>query len=485
MIVAGWAALSGFLLAWVLGAAGSSALTVPLQVCVGVVTLIPFFRLFSKRDVDFCELIYAIALSYFVYFALSPRDPMSGELGGRDFPWLSSEHINLALLYVGMGCSMLLLGYYSRLPSVIVNRLPKFSLFSRSLTSRWPIYALYVIGIVFRLNLIGHGTGTWSTRSEEVEFGSKFEGAWSYAIGYISNFSLFAYILALTQFFASKRSSRDLTWVLWLVMFPLECFWAFLQGAKSHFIPILVSPLLAHNYLRGKASLRQISIAALAMVFLVFPIVSAYRNFAADYPIELSNMFQTLPKIGTELIEQVTTPESETHISKAPELISARTGSLLWLANVVQYVQVNGIIYGETLWQSFVVIIPTVLFPGKYEHLRYGEDLYANVAGFGEGGSAGIAIMQLGEFYLNFGLLGVFIGLFLQGVLYHVWQTYWIDRQGGPNGVALFILGWKNLAMIEYPIAVAYGLVVRDVFLLALIIWALSLVQKPQELSTR
>lgn len=455
---------------------GSPQTTRILVVGMAFVTVLPMARWIANRKIDFFEIIYPIGLSYFVYFVLSSRDPFSEANPG--FLWLSDEHINRALLYTQLGFLALLAGYYSRLPPLLVKRLPRFRSPFPSGRVHTIIYLLFAVGLAVRLYLLILGVGTWSTKMEELEGGSSLPGTTT-TITYFQNLATLAYVLATAYFFSGERT-RALGVVLWGIMVPFECLWVFLQGSKSLFIPILCAPFIAYNYLRARVSLRQVVLPMALLVFVIFPVISEYRNFAQEYPIQLQTLPAYLPKIVGRLVQEIVSPESESYVGRGPEMVSERASGLLPVANTIQYVEENELLRGETLWQVPLVALPSVLVPMKYKLIEPTGDIYReDVSGLYES-TSGIAIMQTGEFYLNFGLAGILICMLLQGILYRCWQLYWV-QWGTPLAMAIFIVGWRNLILIEFPFASAYGLILRELMLMLLISWMIRLGEPTEE----
>ncbi len=81
--------------------------------------------------------------------------------------------------------------------------------------------------------------------------------------------------------------------------------------------------------------------------------------------------------------------------------------------------------------------------------------------------------MQVDEFYLNFGLLGIVVGMFLQGLLYRCWQDYWVGI-GTPLALAIYLLGWRWLTFIKIPFSTGYGLFLLDFLMMLPIAWFIS-----------
>ena len=470
MVIGSLAAFALFILISLFAPMESPLTTRWLLAAFGGVCLLPFLRWLSKRQIDFFEIIYPITISYFLYFVLSPRETMPET--GMTFPWLTDIHLNRALFYTGLGFSMLLSGYYGPVGPNLARRLPRLRLSPRPAQLHQVIYLLYAIGLCLRLFLLAKGGHTWSTKYTELEFGTVIPGPWENVVGYLGNFSLFAVTMATAAFFSEGRT-KTLTFLLWGIMLPSETLWVFLQGSKSHFIPILAAPFIAYNYLRKRVSVGHLVLPALFMAFIVFPAVSEYRVWAHEYPIQLTTIPQALPQIAVRLTGELLNPESEAHLSGGAEMVIQRATGLLPFANVIQYTEDNGFLHGETLWQFILIIIPEIIFPKKPTFLISSGDLYSqDIYGLSES-TSGIALMQAGEFYLNYGTAGIIIGMFLQGILYRVWQIYWVGF-GTPLSIALFILGWRILTLIELPFSFAFGELLREILLMIPLLWLLA-----------
>ncbi len=451
--------------------AGAGWATKPLLAVLAVLTALPAVNGVLKKQFEFFEIIYPVSAGYLLYFVYNATSSISETL--FTFPWLSQEDINRAILYVAMGFCCLLIGYYSRLPTEIVRRLPSVNLVINPALARTAIYGLYALGTLVRMYLLLIGSSTWSVKSEEIEFGTVIEGAGASAVGYVNNCALFGYMLACIAFFSNQKT-RLLSLALWGVMLPGEILWAFLQASKNAFILVVTAPLLAAHYLKKPVRIQHVLGAALVGVFVVFPVVAEYREWAAEYPIRLNNLLTVAPQIGSRLWGGITSPQSETFVGDATELVAQRLAGLPAVANVVDYVESNGIIHGETLWQWYVILIPGFVLPGKGEFLGYGSTFYGTeVFGTYDETTSGVALMQAGEFYLNYGLWGLLLGMLLQGILYRTWQLYWIDKK--PWGLAVFFVGWRLMSLIEIPFASGYGEFIRQSLLIFGLLWVLSL----------
>lgn len=456
----------------------SPTMTRILPVVVGFLLLLPMIRAVIRRDpLDLVELIYAVALGYLIYILLPFVKPP--EEGSFAYPWLTQVHLNRVLLYLGWGFSLFLLGYYGPLPSWIARGLPRLRPDARPGWGHTLIYSLYGLGTALRMYLLAHESYTWSVKMQELEYGSALPAMQSNIVGYLSQFAFIAYVLATTHFFAGART-RSLSVALWGIMFPLELLWALLVASKIAFLSVLASPLIAYNYLRKKVTPLHLVLPVLLYVYIVFPVVAAYRDIGPYYPIRLQTLPRDLPFITGEVIREITSPDTEVYIGGGTELVTERAQGLLPVANVLFYVDERGPLHGAIISQLPLVVIPASVFPKKYEYFTASGILYAEEISGASDTSSGIALMQIGEFYLDYGLAGLLIGMFLQGILCRTWQSYWVGL-GGPLAIATFIIGWQHLVLIEVPIAFAYGLFIRESLIMFFILWLMSLSKQPSQ----
>ena len=446
-------------------------MTKPLLAVLAALTGLPVLHGLLKKQFNFFEIIYTVSASYFLYFVYNATSAIRETL--YTFPWLSQMDLNRAVLYVSMGFCCMLIGYYSRLPTEIVRRLPRVNLVINPTLARTAIYALYIVGTFIRMYLLAIGSSTWSVKAEEMEFGTVIQGSGASAVGYINHCALFGYMLACIAFFSNQKT-RLLSLALWGVMLPGEIIWAFLQASKNAFIPVLAAPLLASHYLRRPVRIQHILAAAAVGIFVVFPVVSEYREWASEYRVTLTSLPDIAPQIASRLWNGITSPQSDTFVGDATELVAQRLAGLPAVSNVINYVETNGIIHGETLWQWYVILIPGFILPTKGEYFDYGTSFYGTeIFGTYDESNSGVALMQAGEFYLNYGLWCLLLGMFLQGILYRGWQLYWTDKK--PWGLGVFFVGWRLLNLIEVPFATAYGELLRQSLLMLGILWGLTL----------
>lgn len=93
--------------------------------------------------------------------------------------------------------------------------------------------------------------------------------------------------------------------------------------------------------------------------------------------------------------------------------------------------------HGRTLWPALFWFVPRALWPTK-PTLSIGAWYAQTVLGWEADGSEGAATLP-GEFYMNFGIPGVFLGMLLYGLGLRMAYEYFVRRVGAPGGVWIFL----------------------------------------------
>lgn len=89
---------------------------------------------------------------------------------------------------------------------------------------------------------------------------------------------------------------------------------------------------------------------------------------------------------------------------------------LVGLAVQRQNQGINEYTYGSTLADAVIMLVPRVLWPEK--PIRVGGSAYVTqFTGISFGGGTSVGMGQIMEFYVNFGMIGIFLGMFLLGVI--------------------------------------------------------------------
>jgi len=114
---------------------------------------------------------------------------------------------------------------------------------------------------------------------------------------------------------------------------------------------------------------------------------------------------------------------SDTNIGESLINFSNRLSHLQYGAHLTTYcLEEWGLLYGESILDSIIVFIPRFLWTDK-PTIGLGEKAYS-MMGYKGPGSATIPISA--DWYLNFGTLGVFIGMIFIGILYNLVSRHFV-----------------------------------------------------------
>lgn len=274
-------------------------------------------------------------------------------------------------------------------------------------------YALavyYQIGRGFSLTYImsgglaGEQSGTVSESS--LMFLSYFRyacvGAWAVAFAYGQN-----------------RAAKITTFVMLLAI-------VFFSGTRAAIlVPILV-PIVIHYIQKGKApSLASLGIAAGLLVFLFAVMQVARGGVAAGTGFD----------IGGSSIDDLFNP------------FYAEIDDFKVFYSILGVVpERHGFLYGsQMILYSLVLLVPRAIWPGKPMPQVYDivSATYGNQAVFN-----GVAYPNLGEYYVEFGVIGIVVCMFVLGLLCRYARGLYVKRQGLSLSLVFYSLIYGALFQI-------------------------------------
>jgi hypothetical protein len=431
-----------------------------------IVTMIPFARSIGRGPIDWFKPIYPVGFLYFVYFgaytiyALQNPD-YPGRLG--DY---SIYGLNLAVTYTILGFTCLLIGYYSSLPRKLSRRLSPLK-FSPPANRVIPlVYAIYALGTILRLILVSRG---WHIKYNAGAYFHEVPAGF-YIIDYLTALCTFSYMLAVIYYFTGLRQ-HGFVLTLWAVILPLELVFAFLGGAKAAFLPIIFAPLVAYHYFKRRLSVRHLLIPVLLMIFVVTPLLTTYRMIDAP---ELRSkgfvggLLYSVDHVASDVRSYSLGEYAQFSYEAFMERVNGSGAFSLVIEGVPERMDFQ---YGKTMFVTLALLVPTFLWPGKYEF--YQNVLTWDDLIFEKRGMGGIAITQIGELYLNFHLFGIIMGMFVLGVFYRFVHLYF-TKDRNPVGVFIFMNLWLAIIFIEFPFAAAYANMFKQVSILLVIAWLVN-----------
>lgn len=406
------------------------------------------FLIHPRERLPFFEIIcllYALQYTVFPFTGLSPDSI---------FEYLTDRDLVYPATLTFFGVLALVVGYYTR-PVELFLRVVPAPRFEWEPRSAKMIALLFMIAGFVGLALL--------------KTGRTFPGG-GQIIVFISNFGL---IGILTLFLLQLRGQLGLwpTLGLWLVYVPLYTALA-ISGGNSGPIAIYVLALgLVYIGERRRIPL----LALLVSLLLLFPFMYAkyqYRDMVwQGGKAEFATVDDALKHVQTfaDLAAQTTTFHGS-KLGFALHVIFVRFDIAYIFAHITKLTPaqvpfLDGQSYADVLWK----VIPRLLLPDKpnpgygqiFGHMYYilaPDDL-----------TTSINFPQMVEMYVNFGAMGVIVGMFLLAQVYRM-LTYFLNGQHQGDWIAVFAASiFANECRIESNFSLVVAGVLYHVILLLLI----------------
>lgn len=442
-----------------------------LLVCVFfLVVAIPFIKAKARGEkIDYLEVIYPISLMFLldyglrtVYVFFYPND-----IQIRLHPYiLNPQLLNLSLVYLILGFVCLLWGYYTNIPKRLASALPSFS-------KGWPqegqllkIVILYLFGMVVLAYGFSKGDVAWGPvgpgKTVE-EFGLH---------DYVQNFSLYmSYAVTIALFTGVYKQGKAAKMIV-ILMFSSVLILSVIGGSKGGIFTILFILFFWYNYRRRSIGLKTYVILALVALVFVYPWINTYRGlyasrFGEAVPTE-ENVIQTI----FDNIKTFSRLSVREYFDFSLGTLMTRQREIDALAGIIaQTPEPHGYLWGR----DFYLIVPWALIPrAVWSDKPYPQDgdifdiKYWNLW---KGANAGPPF--IGDLYMNFGLPGILIGMFLTGILLRFIYLYLVKNTNASSPGLLFytFIAIQLFRIIpEAPVS-SFSYLVRISFFYLLIIY--------------
>lgn len=343
------------------------------------------------------------------------------------------KHLTQAVALGAAGWLALVFGYhirpFKRLLGIIpsVPRLP----IGRSLVTAGTL--AYIVGWGGRLMLIAFGHYLhYGGYSATASTGS------SWPIYALSQLPLLIALLALAVYWTTGEVSRRIVTALMLV----ELAWAIPTGGRRDIAHVLLGGLIVCYYARaGGVPKRTIIALVLVFTFIFSPLALNYRH-SSDYK---TNTTHALSEAGSQLFSQSPPDFIASGLNATVARFSESAAMAVMLDRGPQVLNLRP---GQTLLWTIESFVPRALAPNKVDPGTFGN-LYGRDYGLisNKDFKTSIATPPADEFYFNYGIPGVLIGMFLLGGAYRLIADYLTDRRANP--VALGVYAMLALPLVE------------------------------------
>ena len=207
-------------------------------------------------------------------------------------------------------------------------------------------------------------------------------------------------------------------------------------GMRGNFLYPGLLIVLGYIIAKRRMPLKVLAIALPAIIFMVVPILTFYKS-ASVYGV------QSVPDKLALTVEQTVSADAQTFFEIGLDSVFGRlAGSSAGALPV--FSQNFPDPYPFERGRSFVLelqqLIPRILWPDK-PNINVELNRYtASVGLLTEGGPTSQTFDAVSEYYLNFGLVGVFIFSFLHGYLYRVLYYWLVKRSHYEIGASIYIV---------------------------------------------
>lgn len=241
------------------------------------------------------------------------------------------------------------------------------------------------------------------------------------------------------------RSRLSSFWkALYWINFAVLCFLNFITGFRSSFITPFLAILICRHYFVARVSGKVI--AVFALLVLAISLIMTY-NRSSLYGLEEVSLGDLM--MG----------------SLVPFLLLEG----IWIA-FESFPQNVEFLLGRSIFYAFTYYIPRSIWESKPTY-GGGADYILDIINEMPASGTHYSISAHGEFYANFGILGVIVGMFLFGVVLRILYLY--ACQGGAAGVFIYSSAFLSIAVyLEMGSSVAGGhlatIVIQGIMLMAI-----------------
>jgi len=404
-----------------------------------LVCSVPLLRHVARNNpIDSLEPLITFSLIYFLVFGLGALhasiDPLAyGSLFTDPLP---------GLLMALAGLPLLLLGYYW-LPQGSVRKLaswfPEWNMGPAIGTA----VVFLVIGAVALAQLFRPGTYffyaaiTQSTTDLSVT-------------GFFQGFFFIGLTMLSIIAFSTGRKSLRLTVLVLAVAATI----ALLPTARRYWLLLIaVAVVVPYHFYRRPIPVKAIVGTILALVFLLYPIGQLYRNASLD---ALQSGPSEVPRVAISMANSLSQMSPGEYVSFSMRAAFYRVNYALVLTRMEQvYPDQQDYLYGKTYLPGVTSLIPRYFWPDKPSFDYYNE--FGRATGFLPSWDTTTVIFysSVGELYLNFGILGLVIGMLVYGVLFKALYATVGESGRSPSAVLLYSLVFLDLVRVEGPLGPA------------------------------
>jgi len=391
----------------------------------------------------------------FLYFTIDPT-------------WVNSWVLsNLGLLgrmssYITAGFALFLLGYYCPLGSLLARLLPRMK-------TTWDMdrlgrTAIRIYCICLPAKLLGVvPPGAYAFQDVIMTYAGN-------VIGLMASLTDVALLLYGIYYYRNKRQGMVEGKRAFAIMLMVQLAAGFLTGYREPLFISLLALLFVRHYVWRPLKPWRVVGGFLAVMLVVTPASREYRRLVWEEGQAPLDAVGDLSRQAVSFVGKQRASDDEpitmvglNYLLNISNRFHGADSLITCLATVPDFMEYQN---GKTLYLlPLSVFVPRALWPDKpkiglgtyfREHIWKGP--------WNESDSGGqIAITQVGELYINFGLWGIVIGMVILGVFHRFAYSYSIDGHEPGNYTVLLFYFAAVLCFLatERNLAFAYGYLIK------------------------
>jgi len=341
-------------------------------------------------------------------------------------------------LYTTVGLTVFVLSYYLPLGSRMARCVPK-------ITTTWNMDLLCPRAIIVYccclpaklLTILPAGTfGVQETLA----------GSLGNVIGLMASLGDVALMLCGISYYYHRKQGVTKGRTAYYAILLTQLLAGFLTGYREPLIISVLAALFVRHYMWKPLRARTAVAGFLAAVMIVTPMNRAYRRLVWEQQQTPLHAVSNLSQEVAAHADRTERPREDTlaafglaGLMDTSNRLHGADSMITCMATVPEHLPYQE---GRTLYLLPVtVFVPRALWPGKPKiglGTFFRENIWKGPANESDSGGQ-IAMTQLGELYINFGLWGIVIGMAILGVLHRFAYSYLIDgHPRGSYGVLLF-----------------------------------------------
>lgn len=254
------------------------------------------------------------------------------------------------------------------------------------------------------------------------------------------------------------------------VMLCIQLLAGFLTGYREPLFITLMALVFVRHYMWKPMSIARVLGAAFVLMLVITPISRSYRSLREDQQQDIAPAIANLSdEVGFYIQRQYALENDSAagYALRSAMTISNRfhgTDSLIaCMATVPKYVDYQ---QGRTLYLlPLTLFVPRAVWPGKPK-IGLGTYFRDNIwkgprSNYETAGQ--IAITQMGELYINFGVGGILAGMLVLGVIHRFAYSHFRENFPGGNYTSLlfYFVAILCFLAVERNIALAYGYLIK------------------------